>query len=142
MSVTMNAWGKPITTPLDAIRSGEMSESIQIGIGRIFAEFLLPSVTLRELTRRIWDVSADADMAGFDRRLQNELVGRLDETKIRALLDQRALHVARQIAPHLAGASMLDVGTGDGMVAWNVRSRFDHLQLSDVMDYRDARASL
>jgi len=142
MSLPLNAWGHPTVSPLEAIRSGDMSEAIRLGMQGIFAEFLLPGVMVDALVETTWNASADSDMAGFDRRLQVELIGRLDNAKIRGLLDDRARHVARQVAPHATGGSLLDVGTGDGMVAWNLQKHFDQHLLSDVIDYRDPRVTL
>lgn len=138
----LNFWGQPTTTPLEALRSGEMEESIRVGMRGIFEEFLLPHVAIQDLVNQVWDASDDTSMENFDRQLQSLLAGSLNEAKTRYLLDQRAHMVAGQIVPYLHGESLFDVGTGDGMVAWNVHSHFRRHLLSDVKDYRDPRVPL
>lgn len=137
-----NYWGVPITNPLDAIRTNFLPEAIRHGATRIFREFLLPKVVMETLLQDVWDAAQTPSMEAFDLRLQQLLLGKLDEAKIRNLLDQRAHHVAKQIRPHLTGSSMLDVGTGDGMVTWAIKDYFDRIQLLDVVNYLDPRAKL
>jgi len=137
-----NFWGHPITTPLDALRHDFLPEPLRHGAGRIFREFLLPEVEIEDLIRQVWDVSRDPSPEALDSRLQRLLVGKLDENKARNLLDARARHVAIQIQPFLVGDSLLDVGTGDGMVATNIRSLFSRHHLVDVVDYLDPRVDL
>ncbi len=140
--MTQNYWGHPITSPLDALRHDFLPEPLRHGARRIFNEFLLPQVAIEELIRHVWDVSRDPSPEALDRRLQKLLVGKLDESKTRHLLDLRAHHVAKQLRPFLIGESLLDVGTGDGMVASNIRSHFKRHFLVDVVNYLDPRVQL
>ncbi len=140
--MAQNFWQHPITSPLDALKHDFLPEPLRHGARRIFNEFLLPQVAIEELIRQVWDVSRDSSPEALDRRLQKLLVGKLDENKTRHLLDLRAHHVAKQIRPFLIGESLLDVGTGDGMVAWNVRSHFPRHFLVDVVNYLDSRVQL
>lgn len=141
-AINHNFWGRPITSPLDAVKNSFLPEALKHGAARIFREFLLPEVTIGDLIAKVWDVSRDPSIEAFDLRLQRLLRGKLDETKCRGLLDERAQHVAKQLRPHLVGSSLLDVGTGDGMVSWNIRAHFAKHFLVDVVDYLDPRCRL
>jgi SAM-dependent methyltransferase len=140
--MTHNHWGHPITSPLEALQNNFLPEPIRHGASRIFREFLLPQVAIDELLKQVCDVSRDSSTEAFDLRLQRLLRGKLDETKIRYLLDLRAHHVAKQLRPFLTGQSLLDVGAGDGMVSWNIRSHFQRHFLVDVVNYLDPRVHL
>jgi SAM-dependent methyltransferase len=137
-----NYWGHRVTGPLEAVQKDFLPEPLRHGAKRIFAEFLLPQVAIENLLKQVWDVSRDTSTDAFDQRLQRLLRGKLDENKTRHLLDLRAHHVAKQIQPFLSGKSLLDVGTGDGMVSWNIRSHFDQHFLVDVVNYLDPRVTL
>jgi SAM-dependent methyltransferase len=140
--MNQNFWNHPITTPLDALKHDFLPEPLRHGARRIFKEFLLPEVEIEELIHQVWDVSRDPSPEALDRRLQKLLIGKLDEGKTRRLLDLRAHHVAKQLRPFLIGDSLLDVGTGDGMVASNIQSHFKRHFLVDVINYLDPRVRL
>lgn len=137
-----NYWGQPVTSPLEALQNDFLPEPLRHGARRIFSEFLLPQVAIEGLLKQVWDVSRDSSTDAFDQRLQRLLRGKLDENKTRHLLDLRAHHVAKQLQHFLIGKSLLDVGTGDGMVSWNIRSHFERHFLVDVVKYLDPRVQL
>ena len=124
------------------VKESTLIGPLQAGASRIFSEFGIPPEEVRTLVSAIWDTSHIDNIADFDRHLQQLLIGRLRQDKIRDLLDARAAHVCRQIVPHLVGGSLLDVGAGDGMVAWNLRQFFKEHSLVDVIDYLDSRVQL
>lgn len=124
------------------VRQSILKDPLQAGAARLFVEFGIGPQEINQLINSIWDSSAAGNLTEFDRYLQNLLIGRLHQNRIRELLDARADHVARQIRPHLIGESLLDVGSGDGMVAWNIRDRFQRHLLVDVVDYQDQRVKL
>ncbi len=137
-----NFWNQPITTPLEMVKRSLLKGPLQAGASRIFSEFGIEQSEVRSLVDTVWRAADIEDLAAFDWRLQELLLGRLREDKVRELLDARAVHVAGQISPHLTGDSLLDVGAGDGMVAWNIREQFRQHMLVDVVDYLDSRVQL
>jgi hypothetical protein len=137
-----NFWNQPITTPLEMVKQSILKGPLQAGASRIFADFGIPQAEVSSLVNAVWNTTHIEDLTAFDRHLQKLLIGRLREEKIRELLDARAVHVAGQIRPHLTGDSLLDVGAGDGMVAWNIREQFRQHALVDVVDYLDSRVQL
>lgn len=138
----MNFWGDSVVAPHEIIRDRLLAKPIRSGMERILREFTLPEVLVQSLVEQIQAISTVDSATDFDGRLRQLLFGKCDERRVRASLDMRARHVARQIEPFLVGNSFLDIGTGDGMVAWNFRGHFDRHSLVDVIDYVDPRVTL
>jgi SAM-dependent methyltransferase len=75
-------------------------------------------------------------------RLENELRGMLEaiipdyRLKLDKALESRSDSVFKSIAPYLEGGSILDIGTGNGMVAKLIHDRTKmHVEIMDVLDY-------
>lgn len=139
--IERNFWDERTVQPQEVLRQHMLNKEVRAGMDRILREFALPSTVVSALTEEIIAESKHS-AAQFDRRLQEVLYGKCDSAKIRASLDERAAHVAGQIRPFLRGKSLLDIGTGDGMVAWNIRKQFDRHALIDVVNYVDPRVQL
>lgn len=138
----VNFWGECVVHPQTVIRDHLLAGPIRSGMVRILREFTLSEEVVQTLIQQIEGISTTDSPTEFDRDLRKLLFGKCDEKKVRASLDMRASHVARQIEPFLVGNSFLDIGTGDGVVAWNVRRHFNRHSLVDVIDYVDPRVTL
>jgi Methyltransferase domain len=141
-SVAANFWGAKIIQPQEVLRDRLLPREIRSGMERILREFTLPNVAIEQLIEQISAESMRASAGAYDRQLQELLFDKCDKEKVRISLDQRARHVAAQIKPFLRGASLLDIGTGDGMVACNIQENFKRHLLVDVVDYLDPRVQL
>jgi SAM-dependent methyltransferase len=137
-----NFWGEGIIEPFTMLRESFLEDSLQQGVQNIFKSLGVPDRELSPLIAALWENAEDENQVACDRRLQKLVLGLFDPKLIRNNLDQRAEHVASQIAPYVTGRSLLDVGCGDGMVSWNLRDRFSKFLLLDVINYLDARAAL
>jgi len=140
--VTTNYWGEPTVSPRELFMNPELSDSFRSGVLRILDRIGLTSVESKQLALKIWNlvhVSSDHD---FERQLQEIVIESFDPSILRAILDDRAVELAREVSPHILSGTLLDVGTGDGMVTWNLRDRFEDALLVDVMDYLDPRVKM
>lgn len=137
-----NYWGEPTLSPRELLNQTYLVDAFRGGARRIFRRFGLTATESDELVRRVWELAAKSNDVDFELGLHAMVSSRFDPQLIRKLLDERASDISKQISPYLRGNTLLDVGAGDGMVAWNVHQRFQSCTLVDVMNYLDPRVQL
>jgi SAM-dependent methyltransferase len=86
------------------------------------------------------------DQLGTEHELEQQLKGiikgQITQASLALALEKRAVKIAAQVRPWLLGSSMLDVGSGDGVIAFLLADLMGKVTLLDVARYLDPRVPL
>lgn len=142
-----NFWGKDIVEPLTIVRShlaasrsgrsSALATAVDLGLDGLLKAIGAPGnrhAHVKEIVLRPPEtIKTVSDYEVFAHEQLKKVV---DEASWRQALKDRTDTIVRQIRDFVPkGATVLDVGCGDGMVGWSLRQLCGHIEFCDVVDY-------
>jgi SAM-dependent methyltransferase len=132
-----NVWKRQIPTPQEIILNQQLQPYIDGFLGKVLALSGLDTPAIERFKRRARTKARLAiDTPAYEEELKKGLVGLTQEWRKYDALTDRANIICKQISPFLKGDSLLDIGCGNGLIAYLVKDRFKAgIQLVDVVQY-------
>lgn len=135
MTSKTSVFGLPQYSPIEVLNDDRLKPVLQSALKTICEELKLSENEARFLASELWVAERPRTVLEFEERLQGIVSSVVSPQIMRQALEKRSQLITEQIAPYVIGDSLLDIGCGDGLVAWNLRERFYQILLIDVHDY-------
>jgi len=137
-----SAFGLRQYSPIEVLNDDELMPVLQSALLTICKELRLGEPESQYFVDEVWKGEWPQTVLELEERLQHTVSSLVSPQVMREALDRRALLISEQVAPYIVGDSLLDIGSGDGMVSWLLRERVSRIVLTDVHHYLDPRINL
>jgi SAM-dependent methyltransferase len=136
-----NAFGEYVYEPREIVNDPSIRSLLGATLLGICRELGFREEQAHEFCSLTWTM-----VAQFDGTTEAKIRAAFDATAapgtLEAALRKRAANMANQVRNHVVGPRLLDIGCGDGMVAWSLRDRFSEAMLLDVSRYLGPEVNL
>jgi hypothetical protein len=129
-----NIWRHSYPSPQSVL----LSESLRAHVDRVLDTILvLNGLTDQEINNfkkiaREIARKEPANLKNCEFRLKNALTNVREKSRMDAALEERAKIIYDEVAPHVIGDSLLDVGCGNGLIANLLRKHFHRVLVKDI----------
>jgi SAM-dependent methyltransferase len=131
--MNLNTFGDPLYEPLDALQDSIVRPRVCAALKLALVELGVEIDCTEELLSVL--EGSSGHLADIEARLSAFVGSIIRAEDIESALHRRARAVAEQIAEHLLGSRIVDVGCGDGLISHYVNRRDAEFILVDVVDY-------
>src|SRR5438270_12406687 len=125
MTMKTSTFGHRLYSPVDVLGDEVLEPVLKSSLLTICGELRLGRAQTQHLLNEVWGRERPHTLLDFEKRLQLTVSELVPAEVMRAALDKRADLITNQVTPYVVGESLLDIGCGDGMVAWQLRSRMN-----------------
>jgi ABC-type Fe3+/spermidine/putrescine transport system ATPase subunit/SAM-dependent methyltransferase len=133
-----SVFGYAVYSPIEVLSDQLLSDVLKPTFVNICTEIGIRPSEAQLLAKKIW-TKQPPPLLEFEEELQREFQLIVPEGRLQSALEERSIKIANEVKPFLMGDTVADIGCGDGLVAWHLRSFARKLILTDVEDYLDPR---
>lgn len=137
-----NTFGDVIYSPMDVLSDSILSKLLRDVFRDICHELGMNTKQAIEIANILWVWNEWPSIQSFEKHLRRQFYRFISPKDLTSAFERRAILITEQIRKFIVGDSIVDIGCGDGLVAWLLRNTTKKLVLVDVDFYLDPRVSL
>jgi SAM-dependent methyltransferase len=139
----VNCWGITVPSPQEALLDPRIQPFIQEYLHNVLRAFGLRTEAIVRFQETAVQCADQEDIVtAYESELKKALTNQTNEGSEGRALNHRASIIYNEIRGFFVGASLLDIGCGNGLVSFLAKNHFREHLLVDVVDYKPPTVDL